>query len=179
MYGPPDGDPCAFEVAAAFYGSATFDPADHPGVVTTERDDGRVRWAGYVTASDEHVLWVSTPDRDLTVRILASARTEGQPVVAADRWGVDEERDVAWQYPLGWGVPGGDRSGYGVVIADRPGGERVVQSLPERIDARHVEMYGDTGSFRVTVTAPTRAVAELVLASVGRIGVNRSPGEAR
>ena len=155
IFGPSEADACDFGTYAAFYGSATFDPMNHPGVITTGAEGGA--WAGYVYAGDQAVS-VSTDDRDLTRQILASARVEGQPTFAADRW-----QEVSGD-GLGYEVPAeGD---VGVTITNRPDGEPVVQSVPEQLDESHVQMYGDVGDLRITVTAPTQAVAELVLASV-------------
>jgi len=166
IHGPTEVDACEFGAYAAFYGSATFDPADLPGVVNRSEDDGEVTWSGYVGAG-EWVLSAASHDRDLTRRILASARVAGEPVVVAERWETGGSGGLEWQVPVGWGVDGGSASSYGVeVTLVRSGGEPVLQSLPERLDDAHVRMYGDIGSARITVTAPTRAVAELVLSSV-------------
>jgi hypothetical protein len=164
IYGPTDDEPCGFDGASvAFYGSATFDASERPGVV----QHGEGRWSGYVTAGD-WVVWAATPDRDLTLRILASARVEGELVVAATAWERGRDQGLVWEIPAGWGVGADAGTSYGVEVGDRPAGERVVQSLPERVADGQVRMYGDIGSRRVTVTAPTRAVAELALSSVTR-----------
>lgn len=166
VFGPTDVDPCEFGAYAAFYGGATYDALQFPGVVTRSEEDGEVRWSGYVYAGD-WVLSAASPDRDLTLRILASARTDGQPVVVADRWEAGADGGVEWRYPAGWGVGGsGIDPTYGVEVSARPGGQRVEHSLAEQLDQAHVRMYGDVGTHRITVTAPSRAVAELVLSSV-------------
>jgi hypothetical protein len=162
-YGPQGGDPCDMGgTSAAFYGSATFDASELPGVV--QRGDGE--WSGYVTAGDDWVVWAATPDQDVTLRILASARAEGEAVVAATAWERGRDQGLVWEIPAGWGVGAGAGAPYGVEVGDRPAGERVKRSLPERVGDGAVRMYGHIGSQRVTVTAPTRAVAELVLSSV-------------
>ncbi len=164
LYGPTDVDPCEFGAYAAFYGGATYDAAQLPGVLGHSEEDGEVRWSGYVYAGD-WVLSAASPDRDLTLRILASARTDGQPVVVADRWAEGAAGDVEWRYPTSWGVDGDPNPSYGVEVTARPAGERVQQSPPEQLDEAHVRMYGDIGARRITVTAPSQAVAELVLSS--------------
>lgn len=157
VFGPSEDDACGFRTYLGFYGSANFDAADLPGVVTRTEEDGEESWSGYVSAG-EWVVDVGTPERELTRQILASARVDGQPRVFADRWRERSSDGLAYEAPEDGQVD--------VVVTDRPGGEPVVQSLPEQLDETHVQMYGDVGDERVTVTAPTQAVAELVLATV-------------
>jgi hypothetical protein len=171
VYGPSDGDPCEFGVYAVFQGSANFDAAVLPGVVTRTEVAGEESWTGYVSAGD-WVVDVSTKDRELTLRILASARVDDAPMVIADSWETAADRGFEWQFPIRWGVAGGTSPSYGIEVEDRPGGESVEQSVPEQLDDARVRMYADIGDHRITVTAPTQAVAELVLSSVG---VDRQP----
>ncbi len=68
----PDSPPCDFEGGAAFYGSATFDPAHGPGVRRTT-ENGTATWDGYVYAGD-FAVYASDSDRDLVREVLDSAR---------------------------------------------------------------------------------------------------------
>ena len=68
----PDSPPCDFEGGAAFYGSATFDPAQGPGIRRTT-ENGTATWGGYVYSGD-FAVYVSDGDRDVTQEVLDSAR---------------------------------------------------------------------------------------------------------
>jgi len=68
----PDSPPCDFEEGAAFYGSATFDPAHGPGVRRTT-ENGTPAWGGYTVVGD-FAVYASYGDRDLVRDVLASAR---------------------------------------------------------------------------------------------------------
>jgi hypothetical protein len=155
IFGPSEADACAFGTYVGFYGSATFDPFSLPGVITTSTQGDA--WSGYVYAGEQAVS-ASTDDLDLTRQILASARVDGQPKVVAEAWREHSADGLTYQVPVDEVV--------GVRVTDRPEGEPVSRSLPKQIDETHLRMYGDVGDLRVTVTAPTRAVAELVLATV-------------
>ncbi|GGD08316.1 hypothetical protein [Nocardioides daphniae] len=74
-WAPPGTDPCAPDaVGVAFYGSATFDAAVGPDVITAGDDgQGGESWSGCAYAGDFAVN-ASTPDRATTRRILDSAR---------------------------------------------------------------------------------------------------------
>jgi hypothetical protein len=68
----PDSPPCDFEQGAAFYASATFDPADGPGVRRTT-ENGSATWAGYVDSGD-FVVYASDADRGVVQELLDSVR---------------------------------------------------------------------------------------------------------
>lgn len=73
VYGPTEEDACTYRAALAFYGAATFDPADGPGEIVRSEDDGSTTWGGYVYSADgDTAVWVVTPERGLTQRILDS-----------------------------------------------------------------------------------------------------------
>lgn len=68
----PGSSPCDFEGGAAFYASATFDPAKGPGVRRTTENKGAT-WGGYTFAGD-FAVYVSDNNRDLVQGVLDSAR---------------------------------------------------------------------------------------------------------
>ena len=68
----PDSPPCDFEGGAAFYGSATLDPANGPGVRRTT-ENGIATWGGYVYSGD-FAVYASDSDRDLVQAVLDSAQ---------------------------------------------------------------------------------------------------------
>lgn len=73
VWGPDEDDACGYRTALAFYGAATFDPVQQPDVVRRQSPDGAPAWGGYVYSADgETAVWVVTPDRNLTTRILHS-----------------------------------------------------------------------------------------------------------
>lgn len=66
-FGPPTADPCDPDAeGVSFYASATFDPADGPGLRRGE--DG---WSGYAYAGD-YAVYVHVADRQVGQRILDS-----------------------------------------------------------------------------------------------------------
>ena len=72
VWAPRGTPPCSWSRGVAFYGSATFDPSNGPGV---HRDDElrEARWSGYTYAGD-YAVYVGDDDRAVVRRILASAR---------------------------------------------------------------------------------------------------------
>jgi hypothetical protein len=74
-WAPPGSSPCDFEEGAAFYASATFDPARGPGVRRTT-ENGTPAWGGYTLVGD-FAVYISYGDRDLVRDVLASAREAG------------------------------------------------------------------------------------------------------
>ena len=68
----PGSAACEYEDGAAFYVSATFDPAFGPGVRRTTENGTRI-WGGYAYAGD-FAVYASDQDRDLVREVLASAR---------------------------------------------------------------------------------------------------------
>ncbi len=70
-WAPPSDRGCDGVVGLSFYASATFDPAQGPGV--HRRSPG---WGGYALAGDLAVD-VAAPDRTLVSRVLASVRRAG------------------------------------------------------------------------------------------------------
>lgn len=161
-------DPCDSWTGAAFYGSANYDATTVPGSVVGT--DGVQ--LGHVGAGSL-VLAVADVDRDLVRRILASARVEGQPVVDGTRWVTFDRGGMTYEVPAWWGMgEEGDRSGYSVCLGPVDGAGA---SSSEQLDATHYvmrEVPGPEGT--VVVTAPTQAVAELVMATV-EVGPDAAP----
>lgn len=156
IYGPSAAEACDFDEYLAFYGSANFDTATYPGEIS-EGDDGI---GGYVYAGD-YAVSVSTSDRELTRRILASARVEGQPQVEADLWERSFIGGRTYLAPAAWGVEAESSDGYlvEVVAGFYVGGERA-----EQIDESHYQRQ----DARLRVVGPTQAVVDLVWESVTR-----------
>jgi hypothetical protein len=98
-FGPRGSAPCTYDHdGLAFYGSATFDPAQGAGVLT-EDDAG---WSGYVYAGD-WAVWTQAGDRDLLRGILASARTDGQDVPDLSAgWRTETEGKLSVDVPASW-----------------------------------------------------------------------------
>jgi hypothetical protein len=151
-------DPC--RQGAGFLGSATYDAQWGPAVIG-QFPDGHGPWTGYVYVG-QRVLSVSDHDRDLVREILASARLEGEPVVDGSRWTGENRGVVSYEIPAGWGVPPGDRAGYTACVALA----NEAAASEEQVDARTFRSTRIVEGFAVTVVAPTRAVADLVLGSV-------------
>lgn len=173
VYGPSSKDACEYVTYLAFYGSATFDPFARPGVLSANEDADVPGWAGYVYAGDWAVS-ASTPDRDLTRRILASARVDGQPEVDAAEWesveGVGLRVDLPTDWGLGPDVAPAEYSRYAVCSA---AGERSdPPDLTDRVPgSEKVDLTTDFRDGRwIVVSAPTQAVADLVMASVESVG---------
>lgn len=167
-WSPPSEDPCGEWRGAAFFGSALYDSMVGPGVLA-DGEDGRS--SGYVTAGDL-VLSVGAVDRDLARRILATARVDGQPVVDGSTWVSFDRGALSYEVPAWWGLgEDADRSGYSVCAVPAKGQEA---PAPEQVDASHVVVRQVVGDRMVTASAPTQAVAELVLATVEVDGRARS-----
>lgn len=159
-WAPPAPDPCGDWRGAGFFGSATFDPVQGPGV-PQRSDDGTV--GGYVSAGS-FVLSVSYDDPSLIRRILATARVDGQPAVDGSTWVAFDRSPLRYEVPAWWGVgEDGDHGGYSVCSTLAKGQE---PGPPDQVDPAHVVVQASVGDRLVTVTAPTQAVAELVLATV-------------
>lgn len=160
IHGP--GDPCGWDGAGiAVYGGATFDPSMGPGVVVEDERDST--WGAYVDAGQE-VLYVQAFEEVLVRRVLASARLEGQPAVVATRWERHSRGVISYEVPRWWGLgAAGPLDDYSVCVELDPD---LGHPPPKQIDRDHFELQQAFGSFAVTVTAPTQAVAELVMATV-------------
>jgi hypothetical protein len=168
IYGPSEEDACGFGTYLAFYGSATFDPANMPGEIT-----GTDSFGGYVYAGDWAVS-SSTPDRDLTRRVLASARVNGQPQIDAGDWqsstGIGLRVDIPADWGLGPDVGAKEYSKYAVCSApgdldDRP----EVDGRPSGPEHPYFVLDHRDGRW-ISVSAPTQAVGDLVMASVEMAG---------
>lgn len=167
-WAPPDPDPCGEWRGAGFFGSATYDAIVGPGVLQRS-DDGSVQ--GYVSTGS-FVLSVSDDDLALVRRILATARVDDQPAVDGSTWLEFERSPLRYEVPAWWGVgEDGDHADYAVCSTLAKGQEA---GPPEQVDPAHVVVEGSVGDRLVTVTAPTQAVAELVLATVEVDGRARS-----
>lgn len=166
VFGPTEVDACGFGTYVALYGSATFDPAHGPGVITEGVESVvPASWGGYVYAGDQAAV-SSTPDRDLTRRILASARVEGQPEVDASEWRTVEDRGIQVDIPERWGLgTDADLTSYAVCVT--PGDRDDPPELEPEGDVDEVGVGLSYVSGRwVSVSAPTQAVGDLVMATV-------------
>lgn len=67
----PGVESCDWAGGVAFYGSATFDPAQGPGVRRVESED-EPKWGGYTYAGDL-VIYAGSDDREVVTRVLRSA----------------------------------------------------------------------------------------------------------
>jgi hypothetical protein len=74
-WAPPDAPPCDSEEGVAFYRSATYDPADGPGV-RRAGESGGPAWGGYAYAGD-FAVYASDGDRAVVRDVLVSAREAG------------------------------------------------------------------------------------------------------
>lgn len=165
LYAAPGEDPCADGTGTVLYDGATFDPSLSPGVVTRLEVGESVHWQGYVSAG-QYVWSVVSRDRDLTRQILATARVDGQPLVDASQW-VSFERDgIAYEVPAWWGVgEDGDRGGY-AVCAQPSGANADGVSTGGEPSPRLFRLTEETDGRMIGVTAPTEALAQLVLSGV-------------
>jgi hypothetical protein len=160
IYGPSEKDACGFGTYLAFYGSATFDPANMPGEITGTDSSG-----GYVYAGDWAVS-SSTPDRDLTRRILASARVDGAPEIDGSFWGSHAGVDLRAEVPVRWGL-GPDAQLNDFAICAVAGVRDDPPETAGQPGARSTWVEVDfVGGRWISVSAPTQAVAQLVLQSV-------------
>jgi hypothetical protein len=71
-WAPPNSPKCGRGGGVAFYRSATFDPAQGPGVRRTHSSNSPT-WGGYVDVGD-FAVYVSDAHRDLVQKVLNSAR---------------------------------------------------------------------------------------------------------
>ncbi len=162
VFGPSESDACEFHTYLAFYASATFDPLNGPGVITegNENDSG-----GYVYAGDLAVS-AGTDDLDLTRRILASARVDGEPEVDAAEWRTVEGVGIRVDLPVSWGLgPGVDLRDFAVCVAPGERNDPPVIDRKGNADEISVAWAWVDGRW-VTVSAPTDAVRDLVMATV-------------
>lgn len=73
-WAPAESSSCRFERGVAFYGSATFCPADGPGIRRAAANGPNAgTWSGYVYAGD-FAIYARDKDRDLVQKVLGSAR---------------------------------------------------------------------------------------------------------
>ena len=72
VWAPPESKSCEWADGMAFYGSATFDPAQKPGVRRTKSRD-QPDWGGYTYAGD-FAVYAADDDRETVLRVLRSAR---------------------------------------------------------------------------------------------------------
>lgn len=153
-------DPCTNWTGAGFSSGATYDAAMQAGVILRYPDDDR-EWSGYVYVGQD-VLSVSDPDKDLVRQVLASARLDGQPIVDGSHWDFKDCGAISYEVPVDWGVPSGDAADYSVCVM--PAREH---TAPDgQLDVRRFRASRVIDAAAVTVIAPTRAVADLVLGSV-------------
>lgn len=169
VYAAPGEDPCADGTGTVLYENEGPDLTVPSGVVSRLEVDGDSYWQGYVSF-DRFIFSVVSRDRDLTRQILATARLAGQPDIDAAQWVGFSRGVINYQVPAFWGVgENGDRSGYSTCVVVDPS---VDSSSDEQVDASHFVALRQFGGFDVTVTAPTEAVADLVLATVTTLPVS-------
>ena len=77
VWTPPGSKGCDWAGGVAFYASATYDPADKPGVRRTESRD-EPEWGGYSYAGDL-VVYAADDDRKTVVRVLDSVGLRDAP----------------------------------------------------------------------------------------------------
>jgi hypothetical protein len=145
-----------------FYASAIFDPVTGPGLFD-ERD-----WVGYVYAGDWAVS-VQAADRDEALRILGSARVEGEtPPDLSHPWRTVNQDGVSALVPAF-----ADGSGYGIEIVGRPRESPTSAPWARRSDdgSWWADVVTETG-FQVRVRAPTRALVELIGSQLGEYPVD-------
>lgn len=157
VYGPPGGDTCADGSGAVFLPAGARGESNQGELVS-----GDGGWLGYVLAGDWEVR-VFLEDRALVRQILSTARVAGDPVVDGSTWVGFDNEGMTFEVPAWWGV-GEDGAHRDYSVCFTPSG------APGRESFRTGDAYvltdepgpGDV----VRVTAPTQAVAELVLATV-------------
>lgn len=169
VHGPTAEEACGSGVGAVIAPQLTRERRPYGELVS-----GDGGWLGYVSVGEED-LRVFHENRALVRRVLATGRLDGQPVIDAEQW-VSFERDgLTYEVPAWWGVgEDGDRSDYSVCLT--PTADGGGSSYEQRDPATFVfsETPGPEGT--VVVTAPTQAVAELVMATV-EVGAGATPGE--
>lgn len=160
VYGPPGGDTCADGSGAVFLPAGIRGESD-----TGELISGDGGWLGHVVVGDWEVR-VFLEDQALVRRILSTARVAGEPVVDGSTWVGFDHGGMTFEVPAWWGVgEDGGHDDYSVCFT------------PSDFDGREAFSTGDAYVLTdepgpgdvVRVTAPTQAVAELVLATV-RLG---------
>lgn len=165
IYGPPDRDVCADGIGAVVLPVEARGEDDHGSLVS-----GDGGWLGYVTA-DEQEVRVFHPDRSLVRQVLSTVRLDGEPAVDGSRWVAFDRQGLTYEVPAWWGLgEDADRSPYSVclVTTDVPG--RQAFRTDDAVVLTDRSGPGDV----VRVTAPTQALAELVLATVDSSGATAS-----
>jgi hypothetical protein len=71
VWAPSDSQSCTWAGGVAFYGSATFDPAQGPGVRRTASRE-EPAWGGYTYAGN-FAVYASDDDRETVLQVLQSA----------------------------------------------------------------------------------------------------------
>ena len=165
-YGPADGDPCS-EIGVLVVGSATFDPKFGPGLrPASDYGDTEGEWLGYVYTG-QLVVDVQTDDKQLALRILGSVRSPGETVPdLSGEWALVNEQGVSYE------VPPRGRSELSVRVVERPGNDDT--SAYARADGAGQWLATMTlpNQHQIRVTAPTRALAELIAGSAGTYPVD-------
>lgn len=159
IYGPPGRDTCTDGVGAVFLPSGARGETDAGALVS---GDGGV--LGFVHAGDWEVRAFHA-DGDLVRRILSTARVRGNPTLEGSTWVTFEREGLTYEVPAWWGLPEeADRSEFSVclVASDVPGRQAF------STDSSYVMTDRAGPGDVVRVTAPTQAMAELVLATVDR-----------
>lgn len=153
------------EEDAGFLSIYPAEEGETPGVVERfQWSDGPMVWGGYVEAG-EWGLGMWHADRDVVLQVLASFRLEGQPQVVADHWYSSVFAGRRYRLPSGWGVEAGVGEGY---LVDGMDAYYVGPERGQQLDASHYRRLDSS----VIVTGPTRAVVDLVWASIKRLSAD-------
>ncbi|MEZ0579572.1 hypothetical protein [Nocardioides sp. MH1] len=170
VYGPTEHDACSFRTYLAFYGSATYDAVSSPGFVTAGTGGAAARAQGYVYAG-EYAVSVATVDQDLTRHVLATARVAGQPSIDVTEWWGLEGDGLRAEIPARWGLGvGADLGDYRVCATPGDEDDPPHAILPGNATTVFQSLRYDGGRW-IKVSAPTQALADLVVASA-----NSAPG---
>jgi hypothetical protein len=167
-WAPPGVDPCTEGGGVVFVGrDPGFEVLEEGALLEGPRAG---QWVGTTGVGDQY-LNVTSPSAELTRQILATARLDGQPVVDGAQWVTFRRDGLTYDVPAWWGVgEDGDRSSYSVCLVEP--GAPTAEPAPDRFVL--TSDLGGTG--RVVVTAPTEAVAQLVVATV-EVEPGATPGE--
>ncbi|HVK28256.1 MAG TPA: hypothetical protein VM575_07940 [Nocardioides sp.] len=165
VYAPSEVDACTESIGAVFLPAGAHGSSDVGELISGDRG-----WLGYVMTGDWEVR-VFLEDRALVRQILSTARVADDPVVDGGTWVGFDHGGMTFEVPAWWGV--GEDGGHG---------DYSVCYTPSDFDGRESFRTGDSYVLTdepgpgdvVRVTAPTQAVAELVLATV-RMGKEARP----
>ncbi|WP_340540586.1 hypothetical protein [Nocardioides sp. GXZ039] len=157
-----DPDDCGENEVVAVYDNALSDYAFGSGLRPAADYDDSISsdWLGHVSVGGIDVT-VASDDRDVALRVLGSARPEGQTAPdLTGAWADVEAAEVS--YP----VPPAARDDLQVDVRDRSGPRRYAEG--EQTGSGRWRAVATVGRSDVVATAATRALAELVAGSARR-----------